>query len=633
MWHVETDYFALAVFLIMFIKEFGLRRERKERQKQGLASQDIQSDSFYYLLISSIASVVVDIVSSTAMNCATNWWVYQISMTIYVVSMPFLAAAWVGYAYVLIHRDYSLKRLLKGISVMMIPYGGFALLALSNPFTGLFFRLSENLEYERGILFMPVGVGSIMLYSAIGLFLVLYSWKKITPRSNAFLLTAFFAITAVFIWIQLANPGWLIINASYAVVYVWCDISVEDQRRQELYKNLQETNDELKIVAEKAEQAAQAKSEFLSRMSHDIRTPMNAIIGLTHLARKENDLQTVEDYLGKIDTSSKFLLGLINDILDMSKIENGDMTLNESPFTREEFTESIQTVIRPLIEDKNINFVFDMTTGVECIMADKLRFSQIFFNLLSNAAKFTPNGGTIEFISERIEPKPDDSGKIGIRFYVRDTGIGMSEEFLKHLYDPFAQERSKLGDKARGTGLGLPIVKSLVDAMGGTISVKSELGKGTEFQIELYLSSAEPPAKEPETDCTEQNLNGAHILLVEDNDINVYVAKTILEQFSCVVDTAENGKESVDKFGQSAENSYDVILMDVHMPVMDGIEATKLIRAMSRSDAGTVPIIAMTADAFDRQKAQTLDAGMNAHISKPIDPDLLYNTLSKYLKK
>lgn len=633
MWHVETDYFALVVFLIMFIKEFSLRRERKKRQKQGLAARDVQSDSFYFVLVFSIVSVIIDIVSSTAMNYATNWWVYQISMTIYVVSMPLLAAIWVCYAYVLIYRDYPLEKLFKGISVMMIPYGIYTLVALSNPFTGLFFKLSENIEYERGILFMPVGVGSIMLYSAIGLFLVLYGWKKITPRSNAFLLTAFFVITAVFIWIQLANPGWLIINASYAAVYVWCDISVEEQRRRELYRNISEKNDELIAVADKAEQAAQAKTEFLSRMSHDIRTPLNAIIGLTHLARKESDLQTVEDYLGKIDTSSKFLLGLINDILDMSKIENGDMTLNESPFTREEFMDSIQTVIQPLIEDKDINFVFDMTTGVECIMADKLRFSQIFFNLLSNAAKFTPDGGTIEFISERIEPNPDDDGKIGIRFFVRDTGIGMSEEFLKHLYDPFAQERSKLGDKARGTGLGLPIVKSLVEAMGGTISVKSELGKGTEFRIELYLAAAEPPAKEPETERTEQNLNGAHILLVEDNEINSYVAKTILEQFSCVVDAAENGQIAVDKFAQSAENSYDVILMDVHMPVMDGIEATKLIRAMSRGDAVSVPIIAMTADAFDREKAQTIDAGMNEHISKPIDPDLLYNTISKYLKK
>lgn len=392
MWHVETDYFALAIFLIMFIKEFSLHRERKKRQNQGLNSRDIQSDAFYYVLILSIVSVVIDIVSSSAMNDITNWWVYQILMTVYVISMPLLAATWVAYAYVLIHQEYAPKRLIRDISFMMIPYGIYALSALSNPFTGLFFKLSENIEYERGILFMPVGVGSIMLYSAIGLFLVFYNWKKITPKFNSFLLTAFFAITTTFIWIQLANPGWLIINASYAVVYVWCDITVEDRRRKELYKDIREKNDELKVVAKKAEQAAQAKTEFLSRMSHDIRTPMNAIIGLTHLAKNEDDILVIKSYLNKIDTSSKFILGLINDILDMSKIENGDMTLNESPFPCKEFEDSILTVIKPLIDERNINFVFRMGAGTECIMVDRLRFNQIFFNLLSNAAKFTPAG-------------------------------------------------------------------------------------------------------------------------------------------------------------------------------------------------------------------------------------------------
>ena len=632
MWHVETDYFALAVFLIMFIKEFALRRERKERQAHGQALTDTQSESFFVVLVISIVSVIIDIVSSTAMNAVTNWWVYQIAMTVYVASMPLLAATWVGYAYVLIHQDHSLKKLRKHISLMMIPYCAYILVALSNPFTGLLFTLSENMDYERGIFFMPVGVGSIMLYSGIGLFLVLFYWKKITPRFNAPLLTAFFAITTVFTWVQLANPGWLIIDASYAVIYVWCDISVEDQRRKELYRNIREKNVELMMTAEKAEQAAQAKTEFLSRMSHDIRTPMNAIIGLTHLAKKEDDLTTVRGYLEKIDTSSKFLLGLINDILDMSKIENGEMTLNEAPFTCEEFSDSILTVIKPLIDGRNIRFVFDMGGDTGCIMVDRLRFSQIFFNLLSNAAKFTPPGGTIEFVSERIAPRSTDvPGKIGLRFYVRDTGVGMSEDFLKHMYDPFSQERSELGDKSRGTGLGLPIVKSLVDAMGGTISVKSQLGKGTEFTIELYVALADIPAKEAAAPDSGQDLNGARILLVEDNEINAYVAKTILEQFSCIVETAGDGQQAVDRFGQSSGNYYDVILMDVHMPVMDGIEATKQIRAMSRADAGTVPIIAMTADAFDREKAKTLDAGMNCHPPKPIDPDLLYKTLSEYL--
>lgn len=632
MWHVETDVFALAVFLIMFIKEFALHKERKQREKQGLSERDSQSDAFYFVLIFSIVSVVIDIVSSTAMNISTSWWVYQITMTVYVVSMPLLAATWVGYAYVLIHKEYSLRETFRKISWIMAPYAAYALLALTNPFTGLFFTLSKDMEYKRGVLFMPVGVGFIMLYSAIGLFLIIFNRKKITPSYNAGLLTAFFVTTACFIWIQLANPGWLIINASYAVVYIWCDITVEDQRRKELYKQIREKNDELKITAAKAEQAAQAKTEFLSRMSHDIRTPMNAIIGLTHLAGNEDDLGKIKDYLGKIDSSSKFLLGLINDILDMSKIENGEMTLNMAPFTLDEFQNSIRTVIKPLIDEKDIDFVFEMNCGVRCIMTDKLRFSQIFFNLLSNAAKFTPKGGKIEFVSEFIDPDCHlKDGRIGVRYYVRDNGIGMSEEFLKHLYDPFTQERSELGDKTRGTGLGLPIVKSLVDAMGGNISVKSEIGKGTEFKIELYVEPAEVPKKENENIYSSDDLKNAHILLVEDNELNTYVAKTILEQFSCIVDTAENGREAVEKFEQSEEDFYDVILMDVHMPVMDGIEATKQIRALDRSDAASVTIIAMTADAFDREKTQTLDAGMNCHLPKPIDPPVLYRTLSKYI--
>lgn len=632
MWHVETDLFALAVFLIMFIKEFGLRRERKQRQKNENAPRNLQSDSFYFVLIFSIISDVIDIVSSVAMNDVTNWWVYQIAMTIYVVSMPLLAAVWVGYAYVLIHRDYSLPKLLKGISIMMIPYGVYTLIACSNPFTGLFFKLSENIEYERGILFMPVGVGFIMLYSTIGLLLVCFNWKKIAPRFNAILLISFFVITSIFIWIQLAHPGWLIINASYAVIYIWCDIAVEDAQRRELYREIHTKNDKLVIAAKNAELAAQTKSEFLSRMSHDIRTPMNAIIGLTHLAKKEENMQFIKDYLNKIDTSSKFLLGLINDILDMSKIENGEMSLHESPLTREEFSESIRTVIQPLMDKKNIHFVFNMNCGMECILVDHLRFNQIFFNLLSNAAKFTPSGGTIEFISEPIaSEEPNADGKLGIRYYVRDNGIGMSEEYQKHLYDPFLQERSKLGDGVKGTGLGLPIVKSLVDAMGGTIEVRSELGKGTEFKIEMYVEPAQAEAKEKEAAYDEEKLKGARILLVEDNELNVFVAKTVLEQFLCVVDVASDGQKAVEKFGNSKRGFYDIILMDVHMPVMDGLEATKRIRAMERSDASEVPIIAMTANAFDKEKNQTLEAGMNCHLPKPIDPALIYQVLSQYI--
>ncbi len=252
MWHVETDIFAMAVFLIMLIKESALRRERKQKQKLGIARRDIQSDSFYFVLILSIVSDLIDIISSMAMNSSTNWWFYQITMTIYVISMPLLAAIWVGYAYILINKENSLKKSMREISIIMFPYAVYALIALSNPFTGLFFKLSKTMEYERGILFMPVGVGFIMLYSAFGLLLVIYNWKKIEPRYNAVLLMLFFGITACFIWIQLAHPGWLIINASYAVIYIWCDITVEDQRRRELYQEIERKNGELQIAAKKA---------------------------------------------------------------------------------------------------------------------------------------------------------------------------------------------------------------------------------------------------------------------------------------------------------------------------------------------------------------------------------------------
>ena len=620
MWHVETDYFALAVFVIMLIKEHSQRKTRS----------DIQDNAFYLVLIVSILNVIIDIISSLEMNWSTHWWSYQISMTVYIAIMPLLAATWVCYSYVLIHKDYSVKHLNRDLIWIMIPYAVYVILALTNPFSALFFHLSRQMEYSRGTLFMPVGVGAIMFYSAFGLILVLINFKKILPRSNGFLLMVFFLVTACFIWIQLANPGWLVINASYAVIYVWCDITVEEQRRQALYNEINRKNEQLEIVAKKAESAAQAKSEFLSRMSHDIRTPMNAIIGLTHLAEEEENLQKVKEYLYNIDTSSDFLLGLINDILDMSKIENGELTLKEDSYTKEEFRNAINTVIKPLMDKKDIHFIFRLAANAECIRVDRLRYNQIFFNLLSNAAKFTPKGGTVEFTTEELPPL---DGKKGIRFHIKDNGIGMSKEFLPHLYNPFSQERAKGGEDVKGTGLGLPIVKSLVDIMGGNISVTSEIGKGTEFIVELYVPEAEPAEKIPVSDAMGENLKGARILLVEDNDINIYVAQLILEKAGCVVEIAKDGKEAVEHFEASEKNYYDAILMDVRMPVMNGIEATKTIRALDREDAATVPIIAMTADAFDEERKKTIEAGMNYHLSKPIEPKVLYQVLLEYMKK
>lgn len=619
MWHIETDIFALAVFIIMLVKNFLYKNK----------TSDIQGKIFYLVLIFSIISNIIDIISSAAMNYVTNWWCYEILMTLYVISMPMLAAIWVCYSYIIINNDKPRNIITRDLLIIMTPYFAYALIAASNPFTGLFFKLTRDMSYSRGILFMSVGVGSIMFYSAIGLIMVLINCRKIQPAVNSLLLIAFFITTACFIWIQLAHPGWLIINASYAIVYICCDITVEDQRKQKLYFELRTKNKELQETLVRAESATHAKTEFLSRMSHDIRTPMNAIIGLTHLAKDETDINIIHEYLCNIESSSNFLLGLINDILDMSKIENGDLELKEEPFSKDEFETAILTVIKPLMDNKNLNFVFDMKAEPKCIMTDPLRFNQIFFNLLSNASKFTPSGGTVEFITEDL---PEKDGKAGIRFIIRDNGIGMSHEFIPHMYDAFSQERSKLTDNSNSTGLGLPIVKSLVDAMDGTISVKSELNVGTEFTIDMYFPLANPAdVVDTSENVHRESLKDARILLVEDNEINIYVAQMLLERVGCIITIANNGQEAIDTFNASDENYFDAILMDIRMPVMDGITATRLIRALDRKDAATIPIIAMTADAFEDQQKQTIEAGMSYHLSKPIDPSLLYHVLASYL--
>ena len=290
----RDDYFVLGVFLIMLIKEDPQRWHKGDRQ----------GNAFFLVLLFSIANVIIDIVSSIAMNQSTEWWMYEYAMTLYVASMPLLAAVWVCYEYVLIHCDEGHRTIMRGIVGIVFPYLIFVAMAVTNPRTEWFFHLTNDMQYSRGALFMPVGVGFIMFYSAVGLLQALVHWKHIVPRSNAVLLIAFFATTAAFIWIQLANPGWLVINASYAIVYIWCDLTVEEQRRSELCGEIDRKNEELKVIAQKEESATQAKSEFLSRMSHDIRTPMNAIIGLTHLA--EEDLVAVKGYLHSIESSSDF---------------------------------------------------------------------------------------------------------------------------------------------------------------------------------------------------------------------------------------------------------------------------------------------------------------------------------------
>ena len=395
------------------------------------------------------------------------------------------------------------------------------------------------------------------------------------------------------------------------------------------------SNLQLTAAKQEADEANRAKSDFLSRMSHDIRTPLNGIIGMTYLTQEMELPKEAHDNLAKIDTSSKFLLSLINDVLDMSKAESGKLELHVEPYPIDEFMAYLDAVIRPLCAEKGQHFVLELgprNTNVVPLI-DKLRASQIAFNILSNAVKYTPEGGTITYvISEEMLP----DNRIAITHVISDTGIGMSEEFQRRLFEPFTQENRNDVSATRGTGLGLAIVKKLVDAMGGTISVESAIGKGTMFTLRYVFDDV--PASEigrisndvsGEDARADVSLTGARVLLCEDHPLNQEIAKSLLEERGMAVDVAEDGAEGVDMFTISTVGCYDAILMDIRMPVMDGYEATRAIRALDRPDAATVPIIAMTADAFADDVERAREAGMDGHIAKPVEPEVLYTELSR----
>jgi len=415
------------------------------------------------------------------------------------------------------------------------------------------------------------------------------------------------------------RPDCRVFYATYRVV----------EHEVELQRLLECQLEKEKLLRIQANTANEAKSAFLSRMSHDIRTPLNGIIGMTHLTQKLELPQKAKENLVKIDTSSKFLLSLINDILDMSKAESGKIELHPEPYPVDEFANYVNSIIAPLCEERRQTFSFEpeeMLTDVVPLI-DKLRVNQIVFNLLSNAVKYTPEGG---FIRYRVQEKKLDDGRMSMHIDIIDNGIGMSEDFQKVLFDPFTQENRVYSAEMRGTGLGLAITRRLIDAMDGNIAVSSKPGQGTTFSIDFIfdcITAAENGEKSASESGSEASLTGRHILLCEDHPLNQEIAKAILEEQYALVTIAEDGEAGVKAFNGSGIGYFDCILMDIHMPIMDGYEAARQIRGLNRSDAKTVPIFAMTADAFADDIRKCLDAGMNGHIAKPIEPEVLYRTL------
>ena len=384
----------------------------------------------------------------------------------------------------------------------------------------------------------------------------------------------------------------------------------------------------LEAAMQGAQAADRAKSDFLSRMSHDMRTPMNAIIGLTELARDSlSQREVVKDYLEKIDSSAKFLLRLINDCLDMEKIANGKLELHPAPYRYDDFMKTMRIMIAPLCTQKGITLKIFEKRNAPALFLDRIRFEQIFFNLLSNAVKFTPRGGTVELLCRN---ESFHKGILTCDFVVRDTGIGISEEFQAKMFKPFEQESSCTSMNLQGTGLGLSIVKSVVDLMGGTLTVKSAPGAGTEITQRLSVPVADGGAASSSSlqrPAARELLTGKRILLVEAHPLNQLVAKKMLESAGASVVCAENGRKGLDAFEASPPQFFSAILMDILMPVMTGMEAARAIRSLPREDARQVPIIAMTANAFDEDVKKSFASGMNAHLTKPVAPQSLFATL------
>ena len=439
----------------------------------------------------------------------------------------------------------------------------------------------------------------------------------------------------------------IVIFTVIAAVCVMLGISfVMRRNQQEAIRAERENNAKLETVntelrqakqaAEEAFQVAQeanrSKSSFLANMSHDIRTPMNAITGITSLLEydAENE-EKVREYAKKIDVSAQHLLGIINDVLDMSKIEAGKTVFKYSDFSILELMQEIQMMFRPQAEGKHQMMVMNHDNiEHEWVNGDKVHMMQIFSNLLSNAVKYTQEGGKIQFLVEEYETKSRAYAKY--RFVVSDNGMGMSADFKDTIFDAFTRAESSLTNKIQGTGLGMAITRNLVEAMGGTIDVESELGQGSCFEVFMDLKIAEDRsvalAAQEETDEQDDNiLQGMRFLCAEDNELNAEILTELLKIEGAECTICENGEEVLKAFEQSAPGDYDMILMDVQMPVMNGYEATKAIRRSSHKLAKTIPIIAMTANAFSEDIQHSLAAGMTAHVSKPVEMKVLEKTI------
>ena len=430
-------------------------------------------------------------------------------------------------------------------------------------------------------------------------------------------------------WITSMQKLWgLLISLMTAFIIMIVYLQFRMQRYRE---QIHET--ELEKAVYEAKSANEAKTRFLFNMSHDIRTPMNAIIGFAELLEKHIDERDrALDYIGKIKSSSEFLLSLINYVLETARIESGKTTLKKEVCCASRLIESLTDIFEPEVCKKGLTYSYTKDIEHEYVMGDETKVREIFINIIGNSLKYTPAGGKITIDIREIPF--DRENYIAYKIVVEDTGIGMSEDYLPHIFEEFSREHTSTESKVVGTGLGLPIVKALIDLMGGTIEIESEAGKGTKTTVMIPFEIATQEQileeKQKEKEFVPEDIKEKRMLVAEDNELNAEITLTVLKEKGLLVERAANGKECVEMLKEKPADYYDMILMDIQMPEMDGYQATEMIRNLGDSRAA-VPIVAMTANAFEEDRQKALDAGMNAHVSKPVDMNVLFRVMAKFI--
>ncbi len=611
--------FACAIFVaIPLIQEFGKKQATTVYEK---AFCNLSIWVVFFCVQDALWGLAAsDLIRSKILLYVTSF-VFHISATA-------TAYFWVKYL-ISYHTGSKIwKNVCIGLSLSVIAIE--AVLLIVNIFHPVIFYVDSDALYHTAFLRTASFFLQYAIYVIIGIVeIVLWIHEKGTEKHKYLIKLIFVAAPCICGVLQVFFPDAPFYSFGFAIGCSVINSFLITRERSELLnikaKELEDTVEkqtaDLRLAMEKAKSASVAKTEFLFNMSHDIRTPMNAIIGYTKVAKNHlGETDKTADYLQKIEIAGNTLIELINQVLEMSRIESGHSELYYGDFNIKDKLDEIASVFDSIATSKNITFKKDFS-GIcnQTVYSDSIRFTQIVSNILSNALKYTPNDGNVIFTVKEEENEKENTANYVVT--VKDTGIGMSAEYLEHIFESFSREKNSTASGIQGTGLGMPIVKQLVDLFGGTISIQSEQGKGTEIVISLplqYLEKDTVPVKEDnvEGSC---DLHGIKILLVDDNEMNREIGVELLEENGATVSTAEDGTVALDAIRNSNLGDFDLVLMDIQMPKMNGYDATRAIRALDNKALADIPIIAMTANAFEEDKQNALTAGMNEHIAKPID--------------